>query len=158
MRKLAIITSHPIQYNAPLFELLTKRNKIAVKVFYTWGESVLKDKYDPGIGKVIEWDIPLLKGYDYEFLENISTDKGSHHFSGIINPTAIQQINAYQPDSILVYGWAFKSHLNILRYYKGKIPVLFRGDSTLLDKTGILASVKRTLFLRWIYRYVDFAL
>lgn len=158
MRKLAIITSHPIQYNAPLFELLTKRNKIAVKVFYTWGESVLKDKYDPGFGKVIEWDIPLLKGYDYEFLENISTDKGSHHFSGIINPTAIQQINAYQPDSILVYGWAFKSHLNILRYYKGKIPVLFRGDSTLLDKTGILASVKRTLFLRWIYRYVDFAL
>lgn len=158
MRKLAIITSHPIQYNAPLFELITRRNKIGVKVFYTWGESVLKDKYDPGFGKVIEWDIPLLKGYDYEFLENTSTDKGSHHFSGIINPDAIQQINAYAPDSVLVYGWAFKSHLNILRYYKGKIPVLFRGDSTLLDKAGFLASLKRTIFLRWIYRYVDYAL
>src|SRR6185312_6093732 len=158
MKRLAIVTTHPIQYNAPLFELLTKRNKIDIKVFYTWGETVLKRKYDPGFGKVIKWDIPLLEGYEYEFLANISSEKDSHHFNGIENPNIIKKINNYHPDAVLVYGWSFKSHLKVLRYYKNKIPVLFRGDSTLLDKKSWILSLKRNLFLRWVYRHIDFAL
>ena len=158
MKRLAIITTHPIQYNAPLFELLAERNKIDIKVFYTWGKTVLEQKYDPGFGKVIKWDIPLLQGYDYEFLENISADKGSHHFKGIDNPDIIDSIKKYEPDAVLIYGWAFKSHLKVLRYFKNKIPVLFRGDSTLLDKKSWVSSLKRNLFLRWVYRHIDFAL
>ena len=158
MKKLAIITTHPIQYHAPLYELLTSRGHLSLKVFYTWGESVLKDKYDPGFGKVVEWDIPLLKGYDYAFLENISTDKGSHHFNGIINPDIIRTVQAYQPDAVLVYGWSFSSHLKLMRAFKGRVPVLFRGDSTLLDEAGGLSRLKRRLFLRWVYRYSDYAL
>ena len=157
MKRLAIITTHPIQYNAPLFELLSRRKKIAIKVFYTWGDSVLADKYDPGFGKVIEWDIPLLKGYDYEFVENTAKDKGSHNFLGIDNPHIIEAIEKFSPDALLVYGWSFKSHLNVLRYFKNKITVFFRGDSTLLDEHGFLASIKRNLFLRWVYRHVDVA-
>ena len=158
MKKLAIITTHPIQYNAPLFKLLNERGKIQIKVFYTWGEEVLKDKFDPGFGKTIQWDIPLLKGYDYEFLENIAVDKGSHHFKGIDNPHIIEKIEKFTPDAVLVYGWSFKSHLKVLQYFKNKIPVLFRGDSTLLDESSFLSSLKRNLFLRWVYRYVDIAL
>lgn len=158
MKKLAIISTHPIQYNAPLFALLQERAKLQVKVFYTWGETVLKDKFDPGFGKNISWDIPLLDGYNYEFLENTSSDKGSHHFKGIINPGNIASIKNYQPDALLVYGWSFHSHLQIMRYFKGKIPVLFRGDSTLLDKAGFLHQIKRSIFLRWVYRFVDIAI
>ena len=158
MKKLAFITTHPIQYHAPLYELLTRRGHLSLKVFYTWGESVLKDKYDPGFGKVVEWDIPLLKGYDFTFLENISTDKGSHHFNGIINPDIIRTIQAYQPDAVLVYGWSFSSHLKLMRAFKGRVPVLFRGDSTLLDEAGGFSRLKRRLFLRWVYRYIDYAL
>jgi len=157
MKRLAIVTTHPIQYNAPLFELLSQRKKITLKVFYTWGESVLKEKFDPGFGKIIQWDIPLLKGYDYEFIENIAKDKGSHHFKGIDNPHIIEAIEQFKPDALLVYGWSFKSHLKILRYFKNKIPVFFRGDSTLLDENGFLESIKRNLFLRWIYKHVDVA-
>ncbi len=89
MKRLAIITTHPIQYNAPLFKLLSKRNNISIKVFYTWGEAVLQKKYDPGFGKTIEWDIPLLEGYEYTFVENTAKKPGSHHFSGIDNPRLI---------------------------------------------------------------------
>ncbi|HCY88764.1 MAG TPA: glycosyl transferase family 1, partial [Chitinophagaceae bacterium] len=105
-KKLAVITTHPIQYHAPLYALLVQRGVIDIKVFYTWGESVLKDKFDPGFGKVIEWDIPLLKGYPYEFLENTADDKGSHHFNGIKNPGLIEAVDQYNPDAILIYGWS----------------------------------------------------
>lgn len=158
MKKLAIITTHPIQYNAPLFEMLSKSDKITIKVFYTWGDTVLEEKYDPGFRKVINWDIPLLNGYDYHFCKNVSTDIGSHHFNGIINPDLIDDINAFLPDAILVYGWAFQSHFKIMRHFKNKVPIFFRGDSTLLDKTSFIASLKRKLVLKFVYRFVDYAL
>ncbi|MGB2995140.1 MAG: glycosyltransferase family 1 protein, partial [Ferruginibacter sp.] len=59
LKKLAIVTTHPIQYHAPLFALLASRNKISIRVFYTWGKQVLEQKFDPGFGKKISWDIPL---------------------------------------------------------------------------------------------------
>src|SRR6476469_3204732 len=95
--RLAIITTHPVQYNAPLFKELAKRNVLDSKVFYTWGEGGLGKKYDYGFGKEIEWDIPLLEGYSYEFMTNISKNPGVHHFYGIINPDLFAKIDAFKP-------------------------------------------------------------
>ena len=58
MKNLAIIITHPIQYYAPVFQLLAKC--CTIKLFYTFGEKVLKDKYDPGFGKIITWETSLL--------------------------------------------------------------------------------------------------
>ena len=157
-KRLAIITTHPIQYNAPLFAMLQSRGMIEIKVFYTWGEEVLQDKYDPGFDKAIQWDIPLLEKYEYTFVKNIAGVKGSHHFNGIDNPTLIAEIDSWKPNAVLVYGWSFKSHLKVLRYFHGKIPVLFRGDSILVRKGPILKKKVRQLFLKWVYGNVDVAL
>ena len=158
IKRLAIVTTHPIQYNAPLFTMLAERQRIAVKVFYTWGEDVLQNKYDPGFNKAIEWDIPLLKGYEYMFPDNIALNKGSHHYKGIDNPGLISEIQKWNADAILVYGWSFKSHLKVMRYFHGKIPVLFRGDSVALQRMPGLKRLLRLCVLKWVYRYVDFAL
>lgn len=159
MKNLAVITTHPIQYNAPLFRLLTERGLISIKVFYTWGKDVLKEKFDPGFNKVIEWDIPLLEGYDYTFVKNTSVQPGSHHFKGIMNPDLIENISKWKADAILVFGWSFKSHLTVIRYFHGRIPVYFRGDSTLLDeKKYSIKKLARSIMLRWVYRHVDKAL
>jgi glycosyltransferase involved in cell wall biosynthesis len=152
--RLAIITTHPIQYYAPVFKLLA--DKIDVKVFYTWGNEA-QEKFDPGFGKTISWDIPLLDGYSYEWVKNTSTHPGSHHFKGIVNPGLINQIKSWQADAVLVYGWAYDSHLKVMRHFKNKIPVYFRGDSTLLDVKPGAKQLLRTIFLRWIYGHVDHA-
>lgn len=157
MKKLAIITTHPIQYYAPVFKLLHERKRVEVKVYYTWGEKVLK-KYDPGFNKVIAWDIPLLEGYTYEWAKNIADDPGSHHFNGIVTPELITTLTAWQPDALLIYGWGYQSHLRVLRHFKNKIPVIFRGDSTLLDEKKGIKLVLKTIFLKWVYKHVDYAL
>jgi len=154
--RLAIITTHPIQYYAPVFKLLQHRGNIDITVFYTWGNSAA-DKYDPDFDKTIEWDIPLLDGYPYQWVTNTSPNPGSHHFKGIINPGLIDQLNKWQPDAILVFGWAYRSHLKVLRHFKGKVPVYFRGDSTLLDEKKGARAFVRTLFLKWVYKHVDHA-
>jgi hypothetical protein len=59
----------------------------------------------------------------------------------------------------LLYGWSFKSHLKCLQHFHKKIPVFFRGDSTLLDEPAgfSLRKTMRRLFLKWVYRHVDTA-
>ena len=158
MKKLAIITSHPIQYNAPVFKLLAERKNIRVKVFYTWGEKVLENKYDPGFKRIIQWDIPLLEGYEYEMVENISRDPGTHHFNGIINSKLIKTIETWDPDSILIVGWSYQSHLKSIRYFSGKRTLFFWGDSNLLDNSGnIIKNILRKIFLKWLYSKIDVA-
>ncbi|WP_256009563.1 glycosyltransferase family 4 protein [Desertivirga xinjiangensis] len=155
-KNLVIVTTHPIQYYAPVFKILSDcRDKVNVKVFYTWGEDSVKEKFDPGFGKVIEWDLPLLEGYQYEFLINTSTKPGSSHFKGIITPDAAKRIEKFEPDAILVYGWANHSHLNIIRHFEGKVPIWFRGDSNLIDQRKGWKEIARNFFLKWVYSKVD---
>ena len=156
MIKLAIITTHPIQYNAPWFRMLAERRNIGIKVFYTWSQSQTSVK-DHNFGKEIAWDIPLLEGYEYEFVQNISKKPGSHHFFGIDCPSLISKINQFRADAVLVFGWNFKSHFQVMRHFKGKIPVWFRGDSTLLDELPGFKTILRRQILRFVYHYVDAA-
>jgi len=157
LKKVAIVTTHPIQYYAPLFRLLAERNHFHIKVFYTWG-NVSESKHDPGFGKEIIWDIPLLEGYDYTLVRNTSSKPGSHHFWGIKNPTLRQDIESWGANAVLIFGWSYYSHLRALIYFKGKIPVFFRGDSHLLDETKNIKRLLRRLFLTWVYSHVDIAL
>ncbi|KQR72685.1 glycosyltransferase family 4 protein [Pedobacter sp. Leaf176] len=153
MKKLAIIITHPIQYYTPVFSLLAKQCRL--KVFYTWGKLGANAKYDPDFRQIISWDIPLLDGYDYEFLINTAKAPGSNHYNGIINPDLNARVESFSPDAIFIYGWAYKSHLCALRYFKGKIPLWFRGDSTLLNESQGLKEIVRSLFLKWVYSHVD---
>ncbi|MEE9355852.1 MAG: glycosyltransferase family 4 protein [Methylococcaceae bacterium] len=156
-KQLAILCTHPIQYYAPVFRRLSEMKDLRIKVFYGW-EGASQQAYDPGFGQSIQWDIPLLEDYDYEFVPNVAKKPGSDHFNGIDLPTLHQRIDGFGPDALLVYGWCYKSHLRALHHYHGHIPVLFRGDSTLLDEKPGLKTLVRRLVLRWVYQHVDIAL
>lgn len=135
---------------------MAEQEVLSIKVFYTWSQAVgsIHDK-DFRIDRV--WDIDLLSGYDHEFVQNTSSNPGSHHYNGIVNPTLIKQVEAFTPDAIILYGWKFNSHLKLMRYFHGKIPIIFRGDSTLLDETPGFSLKKffRFALLKWVYRHVD---
>lgn len=155
--RLAVLSTHPIQYYAPYFRRLTERGRIDLKVFFEW-RGALEDSYDPGFGQNVTWDIPLLDGYAHTFVENASSDPGTHHFRGIDNPGMIDEMEAYAPDALLVFGWNYRTHLRVLRHFHGRRPIFFRGDSTLLDERGGLRTWARRLALTWVYRHVDTAL
>lgn len=132
--KLAIVISHPTQYYSPVFQALAKR--INLKVYYSRSSHLT---YDRDFQRDVQWDIPLLEGYDYEYL---SRDFCRH-------------IRAFNPDRLLLYGWAYARHLKILRVFHQQIPIYFRGDSNLLQKPNPLRKALRMLALNWVYRHVD---
>ena len=178
MKRLAVIITHPIQYNAPIFKLLSEQNELKLKVFYTFSQRQ-QDFFDKDFGVNIQWDIPLLDGYNYEFIANTAKNPSLSNYKGIKCPTLISKIEEWKATHILVFGWNYKAHFTAMKYFKGKIPVLFRGDSTLLDYDiqsikSLVSSIKtkptftpltsyvkfklRKTFLTYIYRYIDTAL
>jgi glycosyltransferase involved in cell wall biosynthesis len=154
MKRLAIITTHPIQYNAPLFRLLSERKRIAVKVFYTWGQSQ-ETVFDVRFGLQRSWDIPLLDGYDYEFVHNDSKKPDSNSFWGVINPGLIKKLKQEKFDAILVYRWSLLSHLRILRSFGSRTKLFFRGDSHLQKSQSGLKGILKKRLLRFVYQHVD---
>lgn len=156
-RRVAIVTTHPIQYNAPLFRFLAADERLQVKVFYTWSQSKIGMKYDPEFKRKIDWDIPLLEGYEYEFIDNTARKPGSHHFWGIVNPGLSKKIQQWEPDIVIVYGWSFYSHLTLLRKLHSKVLLGFRGDSHLVGRTPGLKRWLKDRLLKWVYKHVDLA-
>lgn len=145
--RLAIICTHPIQYYTPFHQLMAK--KIKLKVFYTAGNKI----YDRGFQQNIHWDIPLYTGYNYEFL-----NKPTKQPMPIKNRSNIKRIKCFKPTHLLIYGWANYSHIKIIRYFSKKVPIIFRGDSTIMVKENCLKSTIKYFLLKWIYKHVDNAL
>ncbi len=157
-QRLAVITTHPIQYNAPLYKRLSQSKDLTLKVFYTLGEQKLHGQYEHEFSRHIEWDIPLLEGYEYVMLKNIAARPRSHAFWGVCNPDITTRIEQWNPTAILLFGWKLSGHLKVLRHFSKRIPILFRGDSTMLDDICGFKSIVRRLILTWVYTHVDIAL
>jgi len=155
--KLAIVISHPIQYFAPFFRLLAQHAKLELRVFYTYSQ--WQDTYyDKEFGRDIRFDIPLLEGYDYQFSGNEARKPGLQSFFGIHCPGLAQEVAAFGPSALLVHGWNYRAHLSIMRHFKGRVPVYFRGDSHLLDAIPGWKKTLRKWWLTWVYSYIDYAL
>src|SRR5881396_2777986 len=81
--RLGILTSHPIQYQAPWFRALAK--EVDLEVFFAHRPSAA-EQGKAGFGVAFEWDVDLLSGYRYRFLKNLSNKPGVDRFSGCDTP------------------------------------------------------------------------
>lgn len=128
--RLAIVLSHPTQYYSPWFAWLTAHAPLDLRVFYLWDFGVTAQR-DPQFGTTFAWDRDLLAGYAHEFVPNRARDPGTHHFSGLDNPTLGARLHAWSPDAVLLFGYNYRSHLRLI--LRARWPLIFRGDSHLID-------------------------
>jgi glycosyltransferase involved in cell wall biosynthesis len=152
MRRLAVITTHPIQYYAPWFRHLARRAGLDLRVFYLWDFGVSEQR-DPGFEQIVKWDVPLLDGYEWEMVPNRSRHPGTHHFRGIDNPELETRLKAWNPHASLCMGYNFKSFCRLLLARSERRGVLLlRGDShRLTPRVGATAWLKQRA-IRWIFR------
>lgn len=155
--KLAVLASHPIQYQVPLFRALANCPEIDLHVFFCcrWG---LERYQDPGFEISFSWDLPLLDGYKYTFLRNLSLRPGPSHFWGVINPGAFSAIFRGGFDAIWIHGWYLAS--NWIAWATGvstRTPILLRGESNgLAEPGGFKGVVKRTVLAALFKRISGF--
>ena len=70
-RRLRVLTisSHPIQYGAPLFRIMAAHPKLDFQVAYCSLRGA-EPGYDPEFGANVQWDVPLLDGYKWTHIPN----------------------------------------------------------------------------------------
>jgi len=126
---LGILSSHPIQYQAPWFRELAKY--VDLKVFFAFQPS--KESQGQGFGRAFTWDVDLLHGYAHEFLSNVADAPGAESFRGCDTPEIVRRIEEERFDAFIVCGWHLKCFWQaILACRRRGIPLLVRGDSQLL--------------------------
>ena len=150
--KLGIVVSHPIQYYAPLFKYLAQRLNIIV--FYCHDptdEEIGRD----GFGLKFKWDVNLLEGYEYLFLENRSSKPDLTKFNGCNTPDIGKKLKEHGVTHILIMGWYLRSYWQAFFYcLRNSIPVSVRGDSQLNPgENKIKSLLKALLYPLFIKRY-----
>jgi glycosyltransferase involved in cell wall biosynthesis len=156
LNRLAILSSHPIQYHAPLFRALVE--KVDLHVFYAH-RATPTEQACAGFGTAFDWDVDLTSGYDHTFLYNWARKPGTDHFKGCDTPEIGQRLRAGRFHALLLMGWHLKTYIQGLLAAKWLgLPVLVRSDSQLDTPRRSLKRKAKTLAYPPFLRLFDSAL
>lgn len=150
--RLAVITTHPIQYQAPVWRRLSEFYGIQLRVFFASDFSV-QGYRDRQFGVSFKWDQPLTDGYDHVFLG--SDLKGG--FFSMDGKRLRKPLEDFQPDVGLVCGYFPKYFPDAIAQLKRiGANVMMRAELTDADRSrNQLKILVRDIAVRSLYRRVD---
>jgi len=152
--KLAILNSHPIQYFAPLYRRLAQDRDLDITVFYCSRQGA-ESYVDAGFGVTMKWDIPLLEGYNYQFLPNLRQRDKVGGFFSLINVSIVSELRKGKFDAIWLHGHGHAT--NILALLAARLmgtAVYIRGDTHLGLRRSRLKKLLRKPVMSFFYRYL----
>jgi glycosyltransferase involved in cell wall biosynthesis len=155
--RIAIVTSHPIQYFTPYYRELAAMRGIALKVFFCCDMGA-KTYFDKDFKTQVKWDIPLLEGYDSEFLDSPKpiTEAG---FFAMDNPGVGLALERFGPEVVEVNGYAHRTIWRTMKWCNdNQVPVILYSDSNGTAKRAFWKRAAKAIVVRGIYRHLDGAL
>lgn len=126
--KVAVITTHPIQYQVPWFQALARLPGTTLKVYF----ALLPDSEQQGTGFNVPfaWDIPMLADYDWEALPNTARRPRLEGFFSSSTPSIRAVLASNRPDVAILTGWNALPLVQALwACMVLKIPRIIRGES-----------------------------
>ncbi|HZO80965.1 MAG TPA: glycosyltransferase family 4 protein [Candidatus Binataceae bacterium] len=153
--RLAYLVTHPIQYQAPLLRRIAAEPDIRLKVFFASDVS-LREFVDRGFSRAIRWDVPLLSGYEYEFLPALGS-KNNPSFWRPINYGLAARLEAGRFDALWVHGYMRWQHWAAMAAAKRRgIKVLVRDEATAISSLrGAPKRKLKKLLFAWLKRVAD---
>lgn len=155
MIRLTIVTTHPIQYHAAWFRALAEHSAIDLQVFFCH-QATPREQAAAGFGVEFDWDVSLLEGYPYRFLQNVARVPGVAGFSGLDTPEIKDIIARERFDAVMINGWHYKSAWQAMRAcWKTGTPVMVRSDSHLHTERLMLKRIAKRPFYSWFISKLD---
>lgn len=155
-----MLTSHPIQYQAPLWRALAAEGGgLPFEVWFLTDQGVRRTE-DRDFGKAFAWDVDLLSGYPHRFLE-LKGRWDMRKFNGIPLARPIgESLREADATALWVEGWRFKPFWDAVSAAKKMgIPVFLRGETSdkIAEKGGLFGLV-RNFALHRLFSKVDYFL
>ena len=149
--RLAVVATHPIQYQCPVWRELSQVPGLVLSVFFGSDFSV-RGYRDSGFGQEIFWTIPLLDGYQSQSLGSAQIRSGL--FFGSFRLWS--QLRAFRPTACLINGYSplFYWHAVAVCWLLG-VPVMMRAETTDRDRDrGLIHRFVRDVGLRVFYSQI----
>jgi glycosyltransferase involved in cell wall biosynthesis len=151
-RRLAILATHPVQYQCPLWARVAQGGGITCKVFFGSDFSI-RGYRDTDFATQVSWGLQMLEGFDYVF-----TGRSNWHplvFRG--GRPFFAELAGFAPTDVLINAYLPWFYLQGLWWAgKHRVRVHFRGDTTDVDRDrGPLVGLMRNSLLRHVYSKVD---
>ncbi len=154
--KIAYLLSHPIQYQSAMLKELSTEPDLDLKVFYGM-DTCTKGSFDEGFGRNVSWDVPLLDGYEYEFLPTLIPGANPSQLRPV-NRGFRSRLQEGKFDLVWLHGWGRLADLLALHDAKSLgLPVLMRTENNFLGSppmAGMIQGLKEHL-KRWVLDRCD---
>ena len=154
-RKIGIFTTHPIQYQVPLFKSLKRVKNIDTHIFYASNHG-MKPKMDKGFNKKFAWDIDLVSGYKYKFIGSNKNDVNNF----FLNSNKIKkEILQGKFNAIIVFGWNNIYYLKSIFYsFFNSKKLILRAENNFLKKENNLKKLLKKIFFFLFFKFFDYFL
>ena len=152
---LAILATHPIQYQAPVWKLLAARGRVPFEVLYLSAHGV-EPTLDPGFGEVFRWDLDLLGGYPHRFPDGPAPrELGGFWAMGL--PRCFRKLlGTGRCRALLVPGWHVRACWEAVWLAdRMGMAVWISGDSNDIKKDALTKRLVKRLVVGGLLRRVD---
>jgi glycosyltransferase involved in cell wall biosynthesis len=152
---LAVVSSHPVQYHAPVFRYIQQQFGIPTTVVYGSDFSVVR-YFDEEFGSTFAWDTDLLSGYSSVFLTQVRTG-GARNYDEVTALGVYDALRRINPDAVLLLGYGSSFHRGVFwaAWRLGR-PLLLRAETTdHAVKRSRAKRILRDLALRAFYKQFD---
>ena len=153
---LAILTTHPIQYQVPLWQALARDGRVPFEVWYLTDHGTRRSR-DREFGQTFAWDIDTLSGYTHRFLKVDQRATPTSFWRCRLRERLRERLRASQVTALWVQGWQVAAYWQAVREaHSVGAEVWLRGESNDLAPQPLWwkRSLKKVRNA-WLFRRVD---
>jgi glycosyltransferase involved in cell wall biosynthesis len=126
---LAILTTHPIQYQVPLWQALARDGRVPFEVWYLTRHGV-EASHDQEFGKTFAWDLEMLSGYPHKFLDVMPGATPNRFWQCRLRESLADRLQASGAKALWIQGWQVAAYWQaVWMARRVGVEVWLRGES-----------------------------
>jgi glycosyltransferase involved in cell wall biosynthesis len=152
---LAILTTHPIQYQVPLWQALARDGRVPFEVWYLTDHGTRRSM-DREFGQIFAWDIDTLSGYTHYFLDVEQGATPSSFWKCRLRERLRHRLRASSVNAIWIQGWQVAAYWQaVLEARSIGVEVWLRGESNDLAPQPPWKRTIKRIRNGWLFQRVD---
>jgi len=152
---LVILTTHPIQYQVPIWKALAADGRMPFEVWYLTRHGVAPSR-DAEFGQTFAWDIDMLSGYPHRFLDAAGDATPASFWRCRLHEPLREKLRAVGAKALWIQGWQVLAYWQAVREARAAgMEVWLRGESNDLAPVPAWKRAAKRPLLGWLFARVD---
>lgn len=152
---LVILTTHPIQYQVPLWQALARDGRVPFEVWYMSRHGVAPSA-DREFGATFAWDIDLLSGYPHRFLAGAERSRPGTFWGCRLHEPLARRLGVSGATALWIQGWQVAGYWQAAGLARSAgVELWLRGESNDRTATPLWKRPIKRLALGYLFGRVD---